>query len=181
MKYVISYYKTFDKDGTCYRQRVRLSMSVSEFAQMNDEINMMSRTDRINNYFLRPLTCGVNYTTCTTANFVRKFIGAENDPRFKDDRNSVVELTLTDWADALNKIRSADRMKHVLVVGSTCITDDVHCIYAGHDTPKWVSVHCWGDSDGRHEMVTFPLERYYEMGMAAAKAGIGLKRTLLIG
>ena len=96
MEYKVSYRTEFDKDGTCYRQRVRVSMTTADFLKLNEEVGRSKEADKNRYFFLQPLECGRNFTTISTADFVRDFIGAENDPRYKSDRNSVIYITLTD-------------------------------------------------------------------------------------
>ena len=91
MTYKIAYIKDFDFEGYCYRQRITVTMTAKEFIAINDHLRNEFKRGK---FFAEPLDIEKNYTTSTTEKIFVKYFGIDNDKRYIDWTNTVINIKL---------------------------------------------------------------------------------------
>lgn len=181
MEYKISYRQTFGQDGTHYDQKIRVAMTLCEFVKLNERINTHKRADANKWFHLNNVHLGANSTTLTTSRFVAEFIGAQCDTRFKADRNTIVETSLSNWDKYLCAL--CDNVgKDVITlykVGETYVSTGIarpFKLTENGKLPTWANIDGWIDEDGHLRSLTwFDQSHLYELGITAARQGVTLR------
>jgi hypothetical protein len=175
MEYKISYGTWSDKDGTIYRQRLNVEMTAKEFLSLNEAIIRTHNSDHNKYFYLRNVGVGDNYTTITTADFIADYLGRTD--RYKDDRNSVVKITLTDADDFIPTSefeRGEDRIFRLRKIGhlfvgavSYGLRDELFGLSA-----EWIHFE---PLSGLRMFIWFDEARFYTFGMLCAKKRISAR------
>lgn len=104
MKTIVSYQKTWDKDGTCYTQTIRVKMSPDELSDLNDtlsdianELNAggdvyagLSVTQPQN--LKKSLFFGDNYLTVSQFVVLSKLYDWDLEKRILEGRNTILRI-----------------------------------------------------------------------------------------
>ena len=98
----ISYGETFDSRGTHYTQWIRVNCTREEFNKCNGlmlrriELSRGIMCDHQFSLYAKTLHEGVNYTNLTTCTAFANFYGFADNKRYKTDRNSIIDIVITD-------------------------------------------------------------------------------------
>lgn len=100
MNETIAYGKWFGPDGTVYRQRVTLTLTPDEYFVINS--NLLKAMAGADGTHINVLTLRDNYTTVSTAAAVMMELGQFDNPRFKNDRNTLLRVHVPDMSKFVN-------------------------------------------------------------------------------
>ena len=98
-KIIVSYQHDWDKNGTSYKQTVKLNKKLAEkvnekLVKAKNEQNHVTLTSKTNAVFIHEIFGGVNYTRLTTMAIIKyelEKLGVDTK-RILTDRNTIVEV-----------------------------------------------------------------------------------------
>ena len=162
-------------------------MTLAQFVGLNERVRIFKRANSTKWFYLSKLRLGNNETTLSTAKFVSEYIGADTDPRFKDDRNTIVNITLSNWDrylarlfDALKEGETKEgKIISLCKIGETYVSLGILKPFKMETKPKmptWANIEGWTDEDGILRSLTwFDQAHLYELGTTAARHGISVR------
>lgn len=104
MNTIVSYQKTWDKDGTCYKQTIRVKMSPDELSDLNDTLSDIAnelnagggiyagRAVTQPQNLKKSLFFGDNYLTVSQFVVLSKLYDWDLEKRILDGRNTILRI-----------------------------------------------------------------------------------------